>query len=336
MKKIIIFKIIIFLLLFLFFFFSISELISKRRDAKKWDYIYSSNTEIDLLIMGSSYSYNSINPLIIDSLININSFNLGSPSQNIIQTYFNLLEVLKHKKLKVILLDVTTLMRIKSSSLSLKYINLSGMKFSKNKINSFLKDVNFNEYSNALPIFLKERFNWKRLKFFYKIGFQHGNGVYAITGKWNKMRWQNNFNDNFEYDPNYVYKYKGYVFYKNILSEESYQNKILTIDSSLYEISEINKEHLVQLIDECQKNNIKLILFKPIILGGHFSKIINLNYYINKYSLQYYNLNHYMNDLNIIYTDFSDNNNHLSIKGAKKVSTLISNLLINDFRNIAQ
>ena len=43
---------------------------------------------------------------IIDSILNTNSFNLGSNAQVIIQTYFNLVEVLKYRVPKIILIDV--------------------------------------------------------------------------------------------------------------------------------------------------------------------------------------------------------------------------------------
>ncbi|MFK8037006.1 MAG: hypothetical protein AB8B74_01855 [Crocinitomicaceae bacterium] len=46
-------------------------------DCKEWNEVFSSNINADLLIIGSSRARKMINPLIIDTILNLDSYNLG-------------------------------------------------------------------------------------------------------------------------------------------------------------------------------------------------------------------------------------------------------------------
>ena len=66
-----------FILIFLFLFFIIPQIFEKHRDAQNWDFIYNKEYEIDIIYMGSSLTFTSLDPNVIDSIIGCNSFNLG-------------------------------------------------------------------------------------------------------------------------------------------------------------------------------------------------------------------------------------------------------------------
>ncbi|MEZ5044816.1 MAG: hypothetical protein R2828_33270 [Saprospiraceae bacterium] len=63
-------------------------------DKYRWEEFYQlpKGDTLDILFLGSSHTYRGINPFLIDSLLNIHTYNLGSSGQTPITSYF----VLKH------------------------------------------------------------------------------------------------------------------------------------------------------------------------------------------------------------------------------------------------
>ena len=307
--------------------------VSKHRDAKKWDYIYDLNNEIDILFLGSSHIFTAFNPNIIDSLTNLKSFNLGSNGQIINQTYYNLVEVLKYRNPSTIVLDVNTLIKETNSSAFI-FQNLSGMNLSVNKLISFLNTIKNDRLIN-IALFTKERFNWKRLKLYYKTGFIPGNGVHFLLGQYKKIRWDTEFK-NFEYNPNYNIEYRGYVGKKSNLSEDSFKTglKNMIYNEVPYNFNIENLKYLNKIINLCEKNKINLILIKsPTIDYEGLNKYINkelISNYIEKYNIEYYNMTLFFDKLGLINNDFH-NKTHLSINGSEKVSKLFSKFYDRDF-----
>tara|TARA_Y100000590_G_C15470878_1_gene920115 strand:+ start:42 stop:929 length:888 start_codon:yes stop_codon:yes gene_type:complete len=284
----------------------------KHRDAKNWEYIYKENYNIDILFMGSSLIFTSLDPNVIDQIIKYDSFNLGSSSQNIIQTYYNLIEVLKYREIKLIVLDVNTIIT-DDTKLGFIYNNASGMYFSKNKINSFLNTVNENsvsdivdiselhtakEWGNISSIIIKEAFNWK-------------NDIKSI----NKIF---NVNEN-------IINTKGFLGKTKFISLEDYdkaKNKKIVKKN----ISIKNQKYFDDFIDLCKNNNIELILLQTPVLEK--ITIDQLDYYIEKHDIPFYDFN-FENDIDYSsyhYEDFYDEV-HLSYKGAKKFSLIFADSL---------
>lgn len=56
---------------------------------------YEHKSNIDMLFLGSSHTYNGFDPFIFDDALHVDSFNLGSPGQNPTTTYYVLEEVLR-------------------------------------------------------------------------------------------------------------------------------------------------------------------------------------------------------------------------------------------------
>ena len=75
--------------------------------AIRWDEFYSTkNNTLDIVFLGSSHCYRSLIPNLFDSILNTNSFNMGSSSQYPLISYYNLKEILNHQNPKLIILEV--------------------------------------------------------------------------------------------------------------------------------------------------------------------------------------------------------------------------------------
>ena len=304
------FKSIIFISIFCVLYTFLPNIFEKSRDAKKWEYIYNENNEINTLFMGSSLIFTSINPNIIDPLLNQESFILGSSGQNIIQSYYNLIEVLKYQKPQKIVLDVNTfLINKENQKTGLIYNNLSGMKLSKNKINSFLNTIHnkgilsdekrielnkmsfYEKYDFIITLITKERFNWK-------------NKLKKIT--FNKKKSPNVKNKGFLEKESKI----SLIEYNNFLKNRATQKNKIISDENIY--------FLEKFIFLCEKNNLDLIFIKtPTLLNININN--QLNYYIDNHTIKYYDYESHFNQINFTKDDFYDES-HLSKYGAEKFS----------------
>ena len=305
-------KILSFTFVFLFLFFTVPEIFKKHRDAQNWKYIYDQQYKFDVIYMGSSLTFTSLNPKIIDPVIDCNSFNLGSSAQNIIQSYYNLVEVLKYKNIKLIVLDVNTLIT-ENNRVGFIYNNLSGMKFSENKINSFLNTIDKNssmqiidvtkddakeDWGKIASLLIKEKFNWKN-------DFKSFKEIFS-----NKIHFENN---------------RGFSSRDKKISLEDYNS--LKYEKIKYEkISEKNQKYFNDFINLCINNNIDLILLQTPILKNR--KILGLDLFVNQYDLHYYDFSFENGEIDSLYyyEDFSDEL-HFSLSGAQKFSLIFADSL---------
>lgn len=78
---------------------------------KRWDglYKFSSENEVDLLILGNSKTYCGINPKTMSSRLGANTFVLATPNGSLTQSYYNLREALTVCKPKMVAIEVSTL-----------------------------------------------------------------------------------------------------------------------------------------------------------------------------------------------------------------------------------
>tara|TARA_B100000579_G_scaffold436924_1_gene464478 strand:+ start:183 stop:1112 length:930 start_codon:yes stop_codon:yes gene_type:complete len=293
-------KIILFSFIFIIIAILLSNPTDQHRDAKKWNYIYNLDNNIDVLYMGSSHIFTSLSPNIIDPITNLESFNLGSNGQMIIQTYYNLYEVLKFRSPNLIVIDINAFLRKKDApTLGYIYQNLSGMKNSKNKINSFLNTIDEKKYFEALILFIKENYNWKRMK--------KREDVTSQT--------------------------KGFVSRKQKITIDDYNEQLSKRKTNNnFDLSELNENlfYLDEIISLCMKQNIDLLFFKsPTLLKIDLNTSLN-EYFISKSeskNIHYLNLGLFFEELNLNYLDYCDKA-HLSITGSEKISKFFSNYLI--------
>ena len=71
----------------------------------KWNSIHTNKNSYELIILGSSRCYTGFNPKVIDSGLNMKSFNMGTSAQDIAESYYSLVEILGYQNPKYIVLE---------------------------------------------------------------------------------------------------------------------------------------------------------------------------------------------------------------------------------------
>lgn len=256
MKKVI--KIFIFTTIFLFLVNGTGKILTPYNERiKRWDSFYSiPKNELDVVFLGNSHSYATYYPNMIDNLLEINSFNMASNSQHIDQLYFNLKEILKYQKPKVIFIELFSLSIDSRQNPGnwFVYDNLNGQKFSLNKIESILKYRPKKDRINSLVPLIQKHETWKDSK--------------ALVENI-KNRYINNRNVN-EWD--------GYERMATEMMEET-TNKYRADkkeDYKNFQISNFNISYLEKIKELSEKYDFKVIyVYSPM-----YREIINENYYI--------------------------------------------------------
>lgn len=156
-------------------------------DKYRWKEFYQlpEGDQLDILFLGSSHAYRGIDPSLIDSLLDIHSFNLGSSGQTPLTSYHILKNAVHHVEPKMVVVDLYFHAFLEENQLSNAGNNWLEIKSSKAKW-SFLFNA-FDLYEIAaltvLPIIRKKN-NVRYLLRKYLLGDDHLNdaGTYQQQG----------------------------------------------------------------------------------------------------------------------------------------------------------
>lgn len=276
---------------------------------RRWNNIYS-DVDYDVLFMGSSHSYCTFNPeWFKDSLVGLNSFNLSSSRQNIVQTYYNLREVLKYQKPKYIILEIHSLFIVEDpNKVGFIYENLDGMRFSWEKVQSIYHTVSPQYYVDALLPLVRQHADWKKPR-----------------------NWFTNINK----DRTMPAQHGGFRVVKDkVISEKKYKRalKKRKKKNGRVNVSQKHKDYFHEFVMLCRQHDIKLVLVKTPTLKQHYlnTKVNQfLNFYAYKYQVPLYNLNYEFEQLKLGRSDFLDEG-HMSYKGAEKICRYLGKKLLHD------
>lgn len=310
-------KPILFICFFIICFFSIQQLfIPYNIRLKRWYSFYEiPKNNLDIVFLGSSHSYTTYYSEMIDNKLKINSFNMASNSQHLDQLYFNLKEILKYQKPKIVFIELFSLSGNTRNDKGSYFVydNLDGQKFSFNKITSILSYRKKEHRLITLFPLIRSHLDWKDPnKLFNNIykKYKDENSLKTFTGF---QRTQS------EMDEEITKKY---------LSEKK-------TDYKNFNISDFNKNYLIKIRELSKKHNFKVIyLYSPM-----YGDFINPNYQ-TKYNKFKEIANLYADDLldfNLIGKSIGMNERwfengyinyqHTSFYGAKKITEYIINYL---------
>lgn len=247
---------------------------------------------IDLIVLGSSHAYTSLNPYLIESETGLKAYDFYTQQQPLWITYYYLKEALKYQHPKYIVLE-SHMAVVGNYDYAEEQVNrdaIDKMKFSINKINTIknsVKDKNDREsyYLNIIK---------------YHSRYKELNSVDIKTAFLG-----------------YTVDNKGYI----ALEENGYifnnDSKFTDNDSELYKK---NREYLYKIINLTKKENINLIIVKTPTSYNH-EEMAKLNY-IKKIAqendilfLDYINN---MTDLNLDYNNDFYDVGHLNKNGSIK------------------
>lgn len=299
-------KSVLFLIILTLSFYYYEEKLFKEHDIIL-DYTYYKlpKDSIDLLFVGSSHSYSTFNTRIFDHYLKSSSLNLGTSSQSLPISYSVILEVLKKQRPKVIIMEVFPIQR-EVTEPSLR-IQLDVMNFSINKLRLIKNSLPISEWGNH---FIKTTYYHSRWKEFNDLRKEKNEIIES-----QKIR----------------LKYKGFYsfdFMTNLLTYEIYEEEW---NKKLPHSFSIQKKYLIlleNLFNICQKEDIKIILVSPPVIGEYDTLSILHNLSLKDLMLKY----------NIDSIDFNDgrkkyekicfrDNGHISLAGADEVSFEIADYL---------
>lgn len=291
----------------------------------RYEQFYSNNEKIDLLFLGASHAYRSFDPEIFDKKLNINSFNLGSSSQNPIDSYYVLKEAIKYNKPKMVIYEITWLaFEGEDYNFDSATYNYDYMKSFTNKIEYLVNGFKPDQFIKANMFSVRYHYNWK---------------------KWENIkqnfinRYMNNNNtpDIHMVKNNEFYKDKGFV-YSNInnntrgLNEKNQFN-----DYNGYDFNKKRFDCFSNIINLCNKNDIELVFVTTPLPTNSIAKIYDyweihklFDSYAKEKGIHYFDYNLIKSDAILFNNNYFKDDNHLNGEGAELISNHLSDYILNN------
>ena len=287
--------------------------------------LYHAESNIDVLFVGSSHVYRSLNPEITDHIFGLNTFNAGTSSQGMDGSLAVIKETAAYHNLSQIYLDVyfgIALMEPNKdrSQLTQTYIISDYMKPSIRKIKYLLQASAKDYYVNG---FIPARRDWEKL---FDLAYIFDLVKKKQTDNYKNYKWTKNKNDT-EY-----YVTKGYVANETVMQENAYSDEKTDTTIDLTSISDDWKKSLQDIIDFCKKERIQLTLFSTpmsesfLIKNGNYGDYSRMIQNIaDQADISYYDFNlckpEYFSNRT---TDYFYDEHHLNAKGAEIFSNVFS------------
>lgn len=275
----------------------------------KWNSIHNNTNKYDLIILGSSRAYTSLNPKVIDSGLNLKSFNMGTSSQDITESFYTLKEVLNHQNPKYIVLETFLGSCDDFVNYYQVYSNASFFKSSKHKYELVVNGYGSKGIVNYLIPLMKFNNYMKQ-------------DIISLFSKSNTKAPKKNWYKGFHYDTTVVSK-RDINSFKPI---PNFKNKNFNKDrfkSYFDKIYELTKAHGIQLIVlRTPYPPSRLLLDSNTDENSYYQK-----FFSNYKDVGYYDLNIYKSDIfNFKDEDFSDFH-HANGKGAEKISKQLVDII---------
>lgn len=286
--------------------------------------LYTQNSNIDILFIGASHCYQSLNTDITDKIFGKNTFNAGSSGQPADGSLALLKETAKNNSIKEAYVEVGYIMPRYEPTRYSDRIDLVGtylisdyMKPSFDKMQYLLHASGIESYANS---FFPAKRNWKNLLL--------PSQVFEILRKKSTTGYKE-----FSYPSIEDRRYcgKGFVAVNKeipiggMYHIDDYQK----IEDSVW--SEDWQKSIREIIEFCEKENISLTFFSApvpdflLVASGQYDLYIEfMKSLIKGTSARYYDFNLCKSKYLMFTDDCFEDDNHLNSKGAKKFSTFFS------------
>ena len=224
---------------------------------KRWNGIYkfTSENEIDLLILGNSKTYCGINPKTMSLRLGLNAFVLATPNGSLTQSYYNLREALTICKPKMVAIEVNT-------------INSSTMANKEGSGKSFLyKDFDARRNIYEKLITTPQWFDIEEYGFAWSTSIRNHNFLFTNTEQIekNKEKAKKEIVNNKLYLGRYVRFTSGIK--DSILNK--YETDGPSVNGDSLTISDEQLNSLQLLIDLLKENNIQPFFFTIPVYKNH-------------------------------------------------------------------
>lgn len=285
--------------------------------------LYNTEDNIDILFLGSSHCYRSLNPEIIDKSMKCNTFNAGTSAQGLDGSYALLVEAEKYNNIKQVYLEmyygVQGIEYKDRTEMTQTYIISDNLRPSMDKI-SYL--INASDPDYWLNSFI--------------LPSRYGNKIFESKYVSNNIKDKLSYvYKNYEVEPNNgneseYYSGKGFVVNKNSVKNNTFSHKE-QFQTAGVQLSSDDKKALGKIVDYCQKGNIKLVLFSAptsdfqLVNAGNYDEYVEqIADFAKQNQVDYYNFNLCRPEYFSYDSDLFMDSDHLNYYGANEFSELFS------------
>lgn len=278
--------------------------------------MYQCPENIDVLFLGSSHAYRSLDTALADEVLGKKTFNVGSDGQLFATSYYLLREVAEKNQLETVYLDTVFMISARSipENESSLYTISDHMKWSWNKVEYLWETGGIRSFVNG--VFCTCRRNLRNINVIKNIRSRKL-AVGDYTELTNGME---------------SYRGEGFVYMDMELEEgtdfkEKGERYDLTAEIPMVDDA---YEYLIKIINYCQEKEIRLVLIDQPMPNELLSAVKGYDNYVSflsglsqEYGIDYMNFNLYKGyDKSL--DDYYDEN-HLNGAGAEKYTEILCN-----------
>lgn len=262
---------------------------------------------IDVMFVGDSSIMKGISPMQMYEDTGITSYNYSNSSSRIYMFYYFLQDVLKTQKPKVVISDPLTLFYMKKEMEPERRKSFDYMPLSINKINMINDDIFessfFDKASYVFPVLrYHTRYNELHRKDFTMLGndFHSVQKGYRISSRVKPHK-------------------KGFDYMRPRHKDKKLKYK------------DYSEEYLKKYALLCKENNIELIMLGiPDTRVWGYKQSEKMKEYASKYGFKYFDINNESTNIDWL-KDTEDAGGHFNIKGAQKVTKVVTEYLKNNY-----
>lgn len=242
---------------------------------------------LDLIFIGSSHSYCSFDPEIIDGVLGTNSFNFGSPLQYADSSYYVLKEVLKYHKPEVVVFEI--------------YWDMIDDEFELKQADTVISAIDNEEFEKD---FVRNAFPLNELvKYLFK-PVRYQQDVFNYWNKELKEKAEEKISlieEEKVTSPGVSYhRSRGFIYSDIIIPESEFYetNQFVGFDGAKWEFDATQKSYIEKLVELSKDEGIEIIFVTAPIANVSME-------YIENYQALHEKIANLANELNVPYRDYN-------------------------------
>jgi len=290
----------------------------------RWNDFYAfPKDSLDVVFLGSSHSYCTFDPEIIDSKLGTSSFQLGMPLQHLDSTYYTMREVYNYQKPYLAVIEVYWDMLDDEFELT-----QAGYLFQVMQNKELEKDY----IKNVFP--MSEKIKYKNAAMRYQadyFAYRSSQLKKSVEAKYNVSMPVSQRQEGIE-----KYRSKGYTYcdYKMMPDEFDKTNQFKGLDGSKWQMNETQADYLRELTKLCKSNGTDVIFVTAPVANVSMDYIKNYGEIHNKVQaladeleVSYLDFNYVNDEYGLLTNDNFRDDAHLNHSGVEIVDNYFVNWL---------
>jgi len=225
------------------------------------DFYALDNNSLDILFIGSSHSYCTFAPELIDNALGTESFQFGMPLQYPDSSYFTLKEALKTQRPSIVVMEL--------------YWGVLNKDFDIKQADTLFQAFDNEEFKNA---YLSDIFPWnEKIKYAFPV-IRYQQDFLTYQNKLLTDNIEQRFNVKLKKETQTGverYDYRGFMFCDYVIPESKFgaQNQFSRFDGQNWTFSKAQQKYLEKIVDLCNSNNIRLLFATAPVAPVSMEKI---------------------------------------------------------------